>query len=238
MKIILSPAKSFQTKTQNIQILTDELLFKKESTQLFKKLKQLSVEKIQTAMKLSKKLAGETHLLYQKHSEASVKTAALEHYSGLAYRQLNLLAYSSEQLAYLDNHLRILSALYGILRPRDGIHPYRLDFVMALPEFKLKQVWKNKLSKAFVEEDWILNLASEEFSSLISHPKMHTVEFYELRNEQWFINSAEAKKARGKYLELCMLHHVLHIEDLKPIELYGYTQVEHDQQHSVYLRKQ
>ena len=237
MKIILSPAKTYQTKTHNIDLLEVELLFIKEVRKLYRALKKLSLEDIQKSMNLSEKLSLETYLLYQNHKDSQPKTAALEHYSGLAYRQLNLLAYSTKQLNYLDSHLRILSALYGILRPRDGIHPYRLDFTMALAQLKLRAVWKKKLNAYFKDEDWILNLASEEFSSLITHPNMHTVEFYDQKQGKQFINSAEAKKARGKYLEQCMIHQVKTIDDLKCISLYDYDLIEHTDTKTIYLKQ-
>lgn len=237
MKIILSPAKTYQSKTRNISLLEEELLFKKEVSTLYRKLKNLSVEEIKAAMNLSDKLAQETHQLYQKHKESDIKTAALEHYSGLAFRQLNLLAYTQDQFDYLDQHLRILSALYGILRPRDGIHPYRLDFTMSLSDLKLRSLWKKRINPYFKNEDWILNLASEEFSSLIQHPNIHSVEFYDQKEGKHFINSAEAKKARGLYLEQCMIYKVSEIHELKNLSLFGYDLIEHTDKNTIYLKQ-
>lgn len=237
MKIILSPAKTYQTKTQTISLLEEDLMFKNEASRLYRKLKSLSVDDIKQAMSLSDKLSLETHQLYQNHKETQTKTAALEHYSGLAYRQLNLLAYTQDQLNYLDEHLRILSALYGILRPRDGIHPYRLDFTMSLPDLKLRSLWKKKINQYFKNEDWILNLASEEFSSLIQHPNMHSVEFYDQKNGKHFINAAEAKKARGLYLEQCTLQKVQNIHELKNLSIFGYDLIEHTKKNTIYLKR-
>ena len=235
MKIILSPAKTINSNCDSSQ--SDiPLIFENEALTLFSKLKKLSKKSIQESMKLSAKLSEETYHLYHDFDPHQNKYAAIELYNGLAFRQLHIAAYTQSQLDYLEKHLRILSALYGVITPFTPIWPYRLDFVMSFKNIHLKKFWANKISDVFKDEDWILNIASEEYSSLITQPNIHTVFFYDDKNGKRSINSAEAKKARGQTLEYCVLNNVEQVSDIAQMNLKDYSLESHDQTQSTFVR--
>lgn len=204
--------------------ITSEPLDLSLSLSLLKKCSKLSKVNLEKHMHLSAKLLDETYAYYHHFNPSQLRYPALHLYSGLSYRQLPLFTYTLDEVNYLQNHLRILSALYGVLKPYDLIYPYRLDFTMSLPGIHPKKLWEKKILEAFKNEDWIINLASEEFSSLFKsiNNKLFHVHFYDLKNNQLFLNSAEAKKARGQYLHLCVQHCVQSPHHLHHLTLDGY----------------
>ena len=224
MKILFSPSKTLAKKPLFEAIYPSVPRFEEDAKAMYRILSKFSKSKLSTMMKLEGKLLDETHAMVKLGYENHPKSSALRTYTGLAYRQLEIESYTQAQWAYLKDHVCILSALYGILRPEDQIVPYRLDFTMTFPKPSLRQRWTPKLLEVFKEEDWILNCASEEFSSLLSAyaDKMHTVIFYDEVKGQYKVNSAEAKKARGAFLNRCVLQHVQTQKDLASISLPNY----------------
>lgn len=194
------------------------------SLKLYGKLAKCSKATLAAKMHLKDGLLEETHHLYHRFDPSQTRLCALHAYTGLAYRQLEMDAYGPDEHRYLQDHLRILSAMYGRLRPYDLIWPYRLDFTMHLPGLDLKKIWQSRLLEAFASEE-ILNLASDEFSQLLSplSEKMHTIAFMDEKNGQLVVNSAEAKKARGRFLDLCVKHKVENLAQAQTLTLEGYT---------------
>ncbi len=235
MKIILSPAKTMNSNCESSQSQLS-LVFTEETLSLFNKLKKLSKPAIKESMKVSDKLAQEIYDMYHHFDPSQNKYSAIELYNGLAFRQLHVSAYNQIQLDYLESHLRILSGMYGVLTPFTAIWPYRLDFVMSFKNIHLKKFWGNKINNVFKDVDWILNIASEEFSSLINHPHTHTIYFYDEKNGKRRINSAEAKKARGQTLEWCVLNQVETIEELRNLQLKDYILESFNKTESVFIR--
>ena len=242
MKILFSPSKTYSKKPKEDTYYPSFPIFEAEAKQLYKILSKLSKSKLSTMMKLNGFLLEDTSLLYKGEYDTHTQYAAIQTYTGLAYRQLNLEDYKEEEWIYLRDHVRILSALYGILKPEDRMLPYRLDFTMPFPHPSLRQRWMTHLVSYFEEEDWILNCASEEYSSLLDSlsPKIHTVSFYDEVKGTYKVNSAEAKKARGTFLHLCILHKVKTIEDLNLIHLPNYRKEIKlsNINHSVFIRIQ
>lgn len=236
MKILFSPAKTLHLSIDHDNALSQPL-FQDEAIKLFLYLKHFSKAKIQKTFHLSDKLADEVFALYHNFEKNNTTYPALKLYNGLAFRQLHSDTYTHKQLDYASKHLRICSAMYGLLSPMDGIWPYRLDFTISLAKFNLKKQWTPKINEVLKEEDLILNLASEEFSSLISHPNMHTVYFFDEKDGIRKVNSAEAKKARGQCLEWCILNQFKDISELKKFELKDYTFDSQDNLQTTFIRQ-
>ncbi len=104
-------------------------------------------------------------------------------YTGLVYKYLNLKDYDPSMLAFMDQHLVILSAMYGALRPLDGIRPYRLDMKMQIMTKTLYEFWQKDLESYFKGET-IIDLASTEFSKMISLPKT-TIGFRDFKDGKY-----------------------------------------------------
>ncbi len=236
MKIIFSPAKTLHLNVEhNLEL--KPLLYKDESIKLLNVLQKLTKPKIKNLFHLSDSLTQEVYDIYHHFNEQNQVYPAIQLYNGLAFRQLHMDVYTQKQMDYAEDHVRIISALYGVLSPLTGIWPYRLDFTINLGKINLKKYWTSKINDTFKDEDFIINIASEEFSSLITHPNLFTIHFFDEKNGQRKVNSAEAKKARGQTLEWCILHNVKDLNDLRNLQIKDYQCVAFEATQSIYIRK-
>lgn len=224
MKIILSPSKT-QASPGLSYHSEIPLLDQKATLSLFKKLQKMSPEDLGNAMGIQGKLLDKTVSLYHDFDPlTSPQCAAISLYTGVVYDQLTLSAYDNPQMAYLNDHVMILSAMYGLLHPNASVWPYRLDFTMSLPELKLKTLWSKKIIQALKDEPLIIDLCSQEFSSLLAplKTKIHQVVFVESVNGQEKIISTNAKKARGKMAHFMIRNRLGSIEEMRAFCEDGY----------------
>jgi len=187
MKIIISPAKKMQVN-DDFEVLSQPR-FLDESHQLMKYLKTLNQTQLQAIWRCSDKLAQENYQRIKDFSFEKRLSPALFTYVGLQFQSLAADVFTQDKLDYLKEHLFIVSGLYGLLRPFDGINLYRLEMQAKLPDFSssnLYDFWGTKLYQALFEgQQPVLNLASKEYSQAISP--------YLQANDQ-FINCVFAKK--------------------------------------------
>ena len=242
MKIILSPSKTQSTPSVDFNDTNESLLNRDKTLRLFHGLKRLSKSKLAEIMDLDGKLLEKTHGLYQSFDPDTVKRIpAIRLYTGLVYDQLHLDEYDSAQWVYLNDHLRLLSAMYGLLHPMTLVWPYRLDYTMRLPKIKLKDLWAKEINQALKDEDWIIDLSSQEFGSLLKplSSKIHQVVFLEIINGQEKIISANAKKARGKMADYLIRNKVTQHSELITFNQDGYRYLKDrsDEKRSVFVKE-
>ncbi len=113
-----------------------------------------------------------------------------------------------------------MSALYGVVEPTMGVRDYRLDMVDKVG-INLYDIWRETVDAYFHKEDWILNLASKEYAKMVNHPKVVTVEFWELRGDAFKQMSTSSKMSRGVMAHECLSAQVKHVCDL-PREVNGF----------------
>jgi cytoplasmic iron level regulating protein YaaA (DUF328/UPF0246 family) len=137
--------------------------------------------------------------------------------------------WSDHEWDFAQEHVRIISGLYGLLRPKDTILPYRLEMHSVIPSKSITSLydfWGNKLMNRLVEElkthddNIILNLASNEFAqAVVPHcppeVKMITVQFLEYRDDKWKTIPVNAKKARGYMVRYVVKNNIKSLEDVK-----------------------
>ena len=206
---------------------TDELteknvVLKKETLKLYEKIRKLSKDKISLIFKIKGKLLEETINNYKSDFSDKPVKEAIRNYTGVVFEQLSLNIYNSSQLKYMNDHLRILSAMYGVLSPNDLIYPYRLDMTIKLPKISLYKYWQKIVDDYFMNEEVIINLASNEFSKMLKNysGRMINIEFYEESDElELKVVSYNAKKCRGKMLDFLIKNQ---IEDLDLIKEFSY----------------
>lgn len=234
MKIILSPAKLMRPHQVPF---TGKPIFLKEAKVLMKNLKEWSAKELSTRMKLSEVKAKETFQIIQSWGakKNQVNTSpALFAYIGEAFKALDADTCSQDELAYLQQHLFILSGIYGILKPLDQIEMYRLEMAQrgVAPEgVSLYEFWRikveNYMSKALAKEELLLNLASSEYSDLIQAPKLRsrmvTPQFFEANNGQLKAVSVFSKQARGTMARWCAQNAIDNAEEIKNFTGLGYT---------------
>ena len=239
MKVLLSPAKSIQTTA--IPTIQDTTIaaFLKESEQLVNKLRKFSIKKLETTMHISRDLAELNKERYAnwtipiERTETVVPAAFA--FNGEVYRGLDIQSLSDEELIKAQSMIRILSGMYGILKPLDLMFPYRLEmgtkWQITSKQKNLYQFWGSKLSKflnAEMEKDEVLvNLASSEYFKAIDRKvlkaKVVTPVFKEFKNGEYKIVMMYAKHARGAMARYIVQHNIESIEDLKLYTVDGYS---------------
>lgn len=216
MKIIIAPAKVMKTKQTGIEC--SKLLFPKETKQLHKILKQYTVSELHDQMKISFKMAETVYSYYHHDHEV---TPAIYCYQGTVFKQIKLNSYHDSDLRYLDNYLNIMSAYYGILKYNTAITPYRLDMIMKF-KLNLYDFWQAQVTKYFKDEDYLICLASKEFSKMIKHPNLINLDFVEMKGDKIVRNSMYVKQARGKMLDRMVKNKITSLDDLKQVTFDDY----------------
>lgn len=237
MKIVISPAKSldFETVLPTQQFTQSELLNHSEIVQGFAK--QKSPKELSELMKISDKLA---ELNWQRNQEWKLPFTldnarqAIYAFNGDVYTGLDAYSLPLEKVDVLQNKLRILSGLYGVLRPLDLIMPYRLEMGIKLQvgdKPNLYQFWKEtitqKLNSELQEGELFINLASTEYFSSVDVKKLKvpviTPEFKDYKDGKLKIISFFAKKARGMMVRYIIDKNVETLEELKGFNYEGYA---------------
>ena len=238
MIIVLSPAK-----TLDYEFETDAKhsvpVFLNQSSELIKVLKQKEPKDIASLMGLSDKLATLNFDRYQswtasKKIQQDAKPSLMV-FKGDVYQGLQAESLSRQDIVFAQKHLRILSGLYGILRPLDVMKPYRLEMGTKLETTKTKNLydfWGDKIQKNILKElknyksDLLINLASKEyFSALGKLPQdinLVSPVFKDYKNGKYKIISFYAKKARGLMARWIIKNKVTDFEDLNEFNLEGY----------------
>ncbi len=211
MKIIISPTKEMRAMSHKLDMTP--ILFETKKNDLYALLKSFSVEMIHENFNVSFALAKKVHNYYQVKQDTY---PAITLYSGTVFKQLQLLTYKEEEFKYLQDHLRICSSYYGIVRPTDGISMYRLDMLTKL-DINLYDYWQQEVNEHFNDDDIIVNLASNEFSKMLQHSNMITIDFIELKAKKITRNAMHIKQARGKFLNAMVKQKISNLDDLKNI---------------------
>jgi len=238
MLAILSPAKTLDYETPLKTKLNSQPIYGRESNQLIKTLRTFEPFEVASLMKISDKLADLNHKRYvewrNKPAESKTRPAALA-FKGDVYQGLEAERFNDNDLKFAQSHLRILSVLYGLLRPLDVIQPYRLEMGTKLKTSKgqnLYDYWGTKLTTGLNEalkeskEGTLVNLASNEYFGAVQ-PKLLegsllNIGFKEKRNGQLKFVSFSAKKARGLMAKFIIKERLKNPDDLKNFDLEDY----------------
>ena len=217
MKIVIAPSKTM--KYQKVPFVGSEPLFQEETQYLTNILKQYNDEQLCQLMKISYKQATQ---VYQYFHDEQTAHPALAFYQGTVFKQLELASYMNHQ-DYLSEHLCILDAYYGVLKYNTLITPYRLDMTMKPDHINLYDYWYTPLYQHFEQVDFIISLASKEFTSMLRHPHIYFIDF--MINDQGKMkrNAMIIKKARGQMLNQMILNEIKTLDELKTLNIDGFT---------------
>jgi cytoplasmic iron level regulating protein YaaA (DUF328/UPF0246 family) len=238
MKILISPAKSLGKQSLQTTAPPTQGFFLEEAESLARKLKKIAVKKIEILMHVSNDIATLNYDRFQSWEkplqQSETILPALAQFTGEVYRGMDAKTLSEEQLLFTQETLRILSGMYGILKPLDLMFPYRLEMGTSwaiTPKTKnLYQFWGNKLAKylnAEMENDEVIvNLASAEYFKAIDKKvlkaKIITPHFKELKNDKYSVVAIFAKNARGKMTRYAIENKITNSVDLKSFDWDGY----------------
>lgn len=236
MKIVISPAKSLNFEKELPTTTSSDSLFLKESRQIQKVLKTKSPDDLSELMSISQKLAD---LNWERNQEWKTpfndKNArpAIYTFDGDVYTGLDAYTIPTNKIDVLQGKLRILSGLYGLLKPLDLMQAYRLEMGTKMPvgDYKnLYEFWKptitDALNKELKDNELFVNLASNEYFSAVDTKELKvpviTPDFKEYKNGKLKIISFYAKKARGMMVRYIIDTNAETIDDLKGFNYDGY----------------
>ncbi len=232
MRIIISPAKKMNEEPD---LLAPEDLprFLDETKVLLKWLRGLTYREAKELWKCNDQLAELNYERVRQMNLTRSLTPAIVSYEGIQYQYMAPSVFSQNELAYVQEHLRILSGFYGILRPMDGVTPYRLEMQAKAAvggKKNLYEFWGDRLYRALVEEDServILNLASKEYSKCVEayiqpEDTFITCIFGEMKDGRVLQKGTQAKMARGEMVRYMAEHGTRSPEETKSFDRLGY----------------
>jgi len=229
MKLVISPAKSLNYDSKLPTGFSSESCFLNEAKELNTLLKKKSPKALSELMHISPKLGA---LNYERNQNWSLPFSsenarqAIYAFDGDVYRGLDAYSISEEKLDILQNTVRIISGLYGLLKPLDLIQPYRLEMGTKFPVGKNKNLyefWRKKITSTLNDEmdenEPLVNLASQEYFKAIDvkalkAPIIH-IDFKEFKNGQFKTIAIFSKRARGLMTRYIVDSNAQNVEDLK-----------------------
>ena len=238
MLIVVSPAKTLDYETPpktKINTMPDYL---DDSLQLINRLRRFSSLDIAELMKVSKKIADLNFDRYEawnkKFTEKNAKQAALA-FKGDVYTGLDAESFSAADFKFAQKHFRILSGLYGLLRPLDLMQPYRLEMGTKLETDRgknLYEFWGSTITEGLnkqlkkTKSKYLINLASNEYFKAVKPKELNaeiiTPEFREYKNGDYKMIGIYAKKARGMLSRYIIQNQLTDPEDIKSFSEEGY----------------
>lgn len=238
MITIISPAKNMKIRERKDVVLTD-CRFPKKTTQVIAALKEKTPWELESLMNINEKLAGQAFQDIQAFDLAKKGTAAILTYDGLVFKHADAVNWSPEELAYAGEHLRILSACYGVLGALDEILPYRLEMQCKLKVDgdSLYDFWGNDIcEEVYRGNAVVLNLASEEYAKCVrkycrlggspylsaAYGRFIDVEFLTYHKGKLKTLATLAKMARGHMVQYIVKNRIDAPEEVRRFDWGGY----------------
>ncbi len=230
MRIIISPAKKMKVDPDSLPY-QDLPGFLPRTEELCQILRAMSGAELKKLWKCSDQIAALNIQRLQNMDLHNRLTPAVLAYEGIQYQYMAPGVFTDQAFAYIQEHLRILSGFYGILKPFDGVTPYRLEMQAKLRAGEHKDLyayWGDSLAKALAAEtDCIINLASREYSACISkylpeHVRFLTCVFGEEKNGKVIEKGTMCKMARGEMVRYMAENQIEDPEQLKSFDRLNY----------------
>lgn len=254
---IISPAKSMTVNKEDVftkapeSLEQSEALFGADSSKILQKAQQYNVQEIQKLMSVSEKIAHLNHQRFKNFNSLESKQALLA-FDGDVYTSMERNNYTKEDFAFAQSHLRIMSGLYGMLRPLDMIKPYRLEMSTKLQGIAPKgmdKYWQQEVTKTFnslldeQKNPVLINLASNEYSAAINFNDLKhdfvNIHFRENRDGALKNIAINAKRARGMVADYIIKNQIDTVDSLLGFDQggYSYDKSLSDEQNVFFTRK-
>lgn len=235
LTILLSPSKKLDESSSKV-LKHSEISFKKSTLELIDIMQNYSKKDLQKLMNLSDNLAETNfqrfHSFKSEFSLGQGSKQALFLFKGDVYDKMDIENYSDSDIEFAQQHIRILSGLYGIIRPLDLIQPYRLEMGKKIVNSQGKNLydfWQTKITKKINIENpngVIVNLASNEYFKAINKKQLKAnlvnINMKQLKDGKLKTIGIMAKRARGLMADYIIKNNLNNIEDLKNFSLEGY----------------
>ena len=230
MRIILSPAKKMQ-HDENGPTYRDLPVFLSDAEKIKDSLKEKSFSELKALWACNEKITEQNIERLSSMDLREKLTPALLSYDGIAYQYMAPTVFETEMLSYVQEHLRILSGFYGIVRPMDGVTPYRLEMQAKLEVDGAKNLydyWGDRLYKEVRDSSGIIiNLASKEYSKCIEKylqpgDRYISCNFFEEQEGKLVQKGVYCKMARGEMVRFMAENRVEEPEGIKDFAVMGY----------------
>lgn len=230
MKIIISPAKKMVINTDSLPVQS-EPAFLKDTEKVKNYMQALSYGEAKKLWGCNDKIAELNFARFREMDLHRNLTPAILSYEGIQYQYMAPIVFTDHALSYIQEHLRILSGFYGVLKPLDGVVPYRLEMQAKAGvegSNDLYDFWSGKIYRNVYDKDRIIiNLASKEYSKCVERylkpeDKFITCVFGELKEGKIIQKGTLAKMARGEMVRYMAENNVTDLEQLKSFEGLGY----------------
>ena len=228
MRIIISPAKKMKVDTDSFPCQATPL-FLRNTEEICRKLQSMSYDELKKLWKCNDQIAKLNVQRLQDMDLHNRLTPAVLAYEGIQYQYMAPGVFTDQEYAYIQEHLRILSGFYGILRPFDGVTPYRLEMQAKLEIGECKDLyayWGDCLAKTlFAETDCIINLASKEYSVCVSKylpdsVRLITCVFREEKDGKVIEKGTMCKMARGE-----MVRYMAQSQIADPVQIQSFDRL-------------
>lgn len=238
MIVLLSCAKTMNFTTQVKPPLQTTPLFQVDAADIALQMSQFSVDELERLLRVNAKIALENYKRYQQfHSDTTPCLQALLAYTGIVFKRLNPQEFTADEFLYAQDHLRITSFCYGLLRPLDMIRPYRLEGDVRLPELgnqTMFSYWRSRLTDLFIDDiksvgGVLCNLASDEMKGLFDWPRVErevrviTPEFRVWKNNKLATVVIYTKMCRGEMTRYILKRKMKDPADLKLFAWEGFV---------------
>ena len=231
MKIILSPAKKMIADTDNLA--PAELpVFIDKTAEVVNWMKSKSKEELKAIWKCNDKILEQNFYRLENMNLYQMFTPAVLSYEGIAFQYMAPSVFEDMQFEYVQNHLRILSAFYGVLKPMDSVTPYRLEMQakVGIGDAKnLYEYWGDSLYRSVIDDSRIIiNLASREYSKCIEkyltpQDRYITVTFCEASGDKLVTKGTYAKMARGEMVRFMAENNIENPVEIQKFDRLGYS---------------
>ena len=249
MLILLSPAKTLDMNEVEARSTSPRLLT--DTNVLATELKKKSPADLMELMSISEKLAEENYTRFQQFRKSAKGKPSLLAFQGDVYQDLQAADFNEQEMDFANAQIRILSGLYGFLRPRDLMQAYRLEMGTSLPTARganLYDFWGDKITRLLNKDlkaegsGLVLNLASKEYTRSLDFAaikgRVLTIDFKENRNGTYRFITYNGKRARGMMARLITLEGIRKAEPLKDLVVndYAYSKEMSTEDNWVYVK--
>lgn len=234
MRIIISPAKKMVEDTDSLDICGYPV-FLRETEEIMKWIQSLSYDEVKKLWNCNDKIARQNFERFVGMELEKNPTPAILSYEGIQYQYMAPAVFEESQFKYIQEHLRILSGFYGVLKPMDGVTPYRLEMqarASVAGNKNLYEYWDDRLYREVLDEERvIINLASKEYSRCIEkyckpQDTFITCTFGEYVNGKVQQKGTYAKMARGEMVRFMAEQKIENPENIKAFDRLEYKFVE------------
>lgn len=246
MKVIISPAKKMVVNQDDFDV-RGMPMYLDQAAEILSKLRKLNYDQLKKLWHTSDKLTQSSYEQLQHIDLNHQLTPAILSFSGIQYQYMAPDLLSKAGLDYLQNSLRILSGFYGILKPFDGVVPYRFDMDTRLAVSSAKNMydyWGDRIYRALANDGPIINLASQEYSKTVTkflkpNDQLINITFGHLVDGSIKTRATFAKMARGEMVRFMAEHQVEDVNKLKESDSpnYEFAAAYSSETNFVFLRK-